>query len=261
MNTPQERVGEVESSMRPLLTVENVTKSYGARKALDNVSFSLGAGEYISLLGPNGAGKTTLFQVLAGLFVSDSGRVQVGDLDMRTKAVKALASVGFVFQQSTLDLDLTVRGNLAFHGRLRGIDSVEIRKRTAHELQKVDLEARIGDRARALSGGQRRRVELARSLLHQPRILLMDEPTVGLDPPSRRDLLEYVLQLRRERAMAVLWATHLVDEAEKADRVIVLHQGTVRRIGSPEELIREANASDLHDALIHFTSGTEEKEK
>ncbi len=248
------------SGTDPLLEVDAITKSYGSRPALKGVSFTIGPGEYVSLLGPNGAGKTTLFQLLAGLFVPDSGTVRVGGFDMRRDAVKALSSIGFVFQQATLDLDLTVRENLAFHGRLHGIGRAELRRRAELELQKVDLEDRIDDRARSLSGGQRRRVELARSLLHQPSILLMDEPTVGLDPPSRSDLLAYVLELKRERNMAVLWATHLVDEAEVADEVIMLHQGTIRQAGEPAELIRRAGLSNLHDTLVHFTTNSSLKE-
>ncbi len=236
----------------PLLAVDEITKSYGRQPALRGVSFVIRAGQYVSLLGPNGAGKTTLFQLLAGLFVPDSGTVRVRGFDMRRDAVRALSSIGFVFQQATLDLDLTVRANLAFHGRLHGLSKADIHRRTAHELRQVDLEERIDDRARTLSGGQRRRVELARSLLHEPRILLMDEPTVGLDPPSRSDLLEYVLRLKRERAMAVLWATHLVDEAEEADRVIMLHEGTIRQAGPPAELLRAAGVSNLRDMLVDF---------
>lgn len=244
----------------PLLVIEDVSKSYGSRPALKGVSFAIQPGQYVSLLGPNGAGKTTLFQLLAGLFVPDSGTVRVRGFDMRREAVRALSSIGFVFQQATLDLDLTVGENLAFHGRLHGLSRAEIRRRTEHELRQVDLEDRVDDRARSLSGGQRRRVELARSLLHEPSILLMDEPTVGLDPPSRSDLLEYVLELKRERAMAVLWATHLVDEAEVADHVIMLHRGTIRQAGEPGELVSRAGLSNLHDTLVHFTTNSPTKE-
>ncbi len=244
----------------PLLVVDGIAKSYGRKPALEGVSFAIQAGRYVSLLGPNGAGKTTLFQLLAGLFVPDSGTVRVQGRDLRRDAVRALSSIGFVFQQATLDLDLTVRANLAFHGRLHGLSTSEIHRRTELELRQVDLEDRIDDRTRTLSGGQRRRVELARSLIHQPRILLMDEPTVGLDPPSRSDLLEYVLQLKRERSMAVLWATHLVDEAEVADHVLMLHEGTIRQAGAPGELIRRAGVSNLHDTLVHFTTNHRPKE-
>ena len=205
-----------------ILNIESLSKSYGSIKALNEVSFSLAEGEYTSLLGPNGAGKTTLFQILTGLFVSEKGNVLINNHDMRNNAIKALAHIGVVFQQITLDMDLTVMENLKFHSNLHGINDKEFKKRVIVELEQVNLADRINDKVRSLSGGQKRRVELARSLLHRPKLLLLDEPTVGLDPQSRRDLLDYVIKLKAERKMAVLWATHLVDEAEKSDTVIVL---------------------------------------
>lgn len=238
-----------------VLNAHDVVKSYGPRKALDGVTITIQAGEFVALLGPNGAGKTTLFQLLTGLFVADDGAIRVDDYDIRINAVPALAGIGVVFQQSTLDLDLTVEGNLRFHSSLHGLSGSEATKRIKHELEKLKLSDRAGDKARALSGGQRRRVELARALLHHPKVLLMDEPTVGLDPASRRDLLSYVLQLREERQMAILWATHLVDEAEKADRVIVLHNGKILKSGSPESLTAESGAESLHDAFVGMTGG------
>jgi len=245
------------SEVKPVLDVREVVKCYGARKALDGVSISIGAGEFVALLGPNGAGKTTLFQLLTGLFVPDGGSIGIGGADIRRNAVPALAGLGVVFQQPTLDLDLTVSENLRFHANLHGIRGAEARRRIDHGLAQLKLSDRAGDRARALSGGQRRRVELARALLHHPSLLLMDEPTVGLDPASRRDLLSYVLELRRERNMAILWATHLVDEAEQADRVIVMHKGHVLASGSPAELIAETGTGTLHDAFVSMT-GPEE---
>ena len=228
-------------------------KFYGARKALDAVDITIQPGEFVALLGPNGAGKTTLFQLLTGLFVPDSGTIHIGGIDIRKNAVPALAGIGVVFQQPTLDLDLTVTDNLQFHASLHGLGRRETRLRIDEELEQLKLADRFGDRARALSGGQRRRIELARALLHRPQFLLMDEPTVGLDPSSRRDLLSYVLQLKQERQMAILWASHLVDEAEKADRVIVLHEGRVLSDGEPNKLVKDTNTNDLHDAFVSIT--------
>ena len=241
------------SHVIPILKATGVVKFYGARKALDAVDITIQPGEFVALLGPNGAGKTTLFQLLTGLFVPDSGTIHIGGIDIRKSAVPALAGIGVVFQQPTLDLDLTVTDNLQFHGSLHGLGRRETGLRIDEELQQLKLSDRLGDRARALSGGQRRRIELARALLHRPQFLLMDEPTVGLDPGSRRDLLSYVLQLKQERQMAILWASHLVDEAEKADRVIVLHEGRILSDGEPNKLIKDTNTSDLHDAFVSIT--------
>ena len=237
-----------------ILNIESLSKSYGPIKALNEVSFSLAEGEYTSLLGPNGAGKTTLFQILTGLFVSEKGNVLINNYDMRNNAIKALAHIGVVFQQITLDMDLTVMENLKFHSNLHGINAKEFKKRVIVELEQVNLADRINDKVRSLSGGQKRRVELARSLLHRPKLLLLDEPTVGLDPQSRRDLLDYVIKLKEERKMAVLWATHLVDEAEKSDTVIVLNKGEIIKKDTPQNITKEYNKDTLHDAFVSLTS-------
>ena len=211
----------------PALLLDNVVKTYGAIRAVDGVSFTASAGEFIALLGPNGAGKTTLFQLLSGLFVPDSGRIEVMGHDMLRDPVPALAKLGIVFQQPTLDLELTVTGNLLFHAGLHGIPRAIAKMRIEAELARLGLAERAHDKTIQLSGGNRRRVELARALLHEPRVLLMDEATVGLDPASRGDLLKLMLTMRAERSVAVLWATHLCDEVADADRVIVLHRGKV----------------------------------
>lgn len=237
-----------------ILDIKSLSKSYGSLKALNEVSLSLSEGEYASLLGPNGAGKTTLFQILTGLFVADQGEVFVHNYNMRNQAISALAHIGVVFQQITLDMDLTVIENLKFHSNLHGINDKEFNERVLIELEQVNLSDRINDKVRALSGGQKRRVELARSLLHKPKLLLLDEPTVGLDPQSRRDLLEYVLKLKEERKMAVLWATHLVDEAEKSDTVIILNKGKIIKNNAPKDIIKEHDKETLHDAFVTLTA-------
>lgn len=241
------------SNSGPVLNATGVVKSYGARKALDAVDITIQPGEFVVLLGPNGAGKTTLFQLLTGLFMPDAGEIHIGGIDIRNNPVPALAGIGVVFQQPTLDLDLSVTDNLRFHASLHGLSRIEARLRIDEELGKLKLSDRFNDRARALSGGQRRRIELARALLHRPQFLIMDEPTVGLDPSSRRDLLSYVLQLKRERQMAILWASHLVDEAEQADRVIILHKGQILTAGEPETLVQQTDSNNLHDAFVSMT--------
>jgi len=235
------------------LRVRGVSKSYGQLKALDDISLEVAAGEFVGLLGLNGAGKSTLFQILSGLFVADAGEVSVLGHDLRHHATTALAGIGVVFQQPTLDLDLSVRDNLAFSARLHGIARSRRRERIDAELARLELVERADDAARKLSGGNRRRVELARALLHEPSVLLMDEATVGLDPASRRHLLEYVRGLCAERSVGVLWATHLVDEVEPADRVVVLHRGHVLDSGPPAQVTARAGGADISEAFLQMT--------
>jgi ABC-2 type transport system ATP-binding protein len=237
----------------PALLVENVVKTYGSIRALDGVSFKAAAGEFIALLGPNGAGKTTLFQLLSGLFVPDSGRIAIMGQDMVRNPVPALARLGIVFQQSTLDLELTVTGNLMFHAGLHGMPRSIAKPRIEKELARLGLSDRAHDKAGRLSGGNRRRVELARALLHDPRVLLMDEATVGLDPASRNDLLDLIMSLRTERSVAVLWATHLCDEVPDADRVLVLHRGKLLADTSPAGLVAKAGTATIEQAFLAMT--------
>ncbi len=235
------------------LDVREVVKNYGPRKALDGVSLAVQPGEFVALLGPNGAGKSTLFQLLSGLFSADAGEIAVAGHDMSRSPIPALSQLGVVFQQATLDLDLTVRANLRFHARLHGMASSTSGARIDEELQRLGLAERAADGCRTLSGGNRRKVELARALLHSPRVLLMDEATVGLDPESRHSLLAYVRELCRKRDMGVLWATHLVDEAADADRVCVLHQGHLLAAGTPESIKRQQGCESLLEAFLGLT--------
>ena len=195
------------SDAAPALLLDNVVKTYGAIRAVDGVSLRADPGEFIALLGPNGAGKTTLFQLLSGLFAADSGRIEVMGHDMSRDAVPALARLGIVFQQPTLDLELSVTANLLFHAGLHGIARAVAQPRIDKELARLGLAERAHDKAAQLSGGNRRRVELARALLHEPRLLLMDEATVGLDPQSRSDLIKLMLAMRAMRAVSPVGLT------------------------------------------------------
>jgi ABC-2 type transport system ATP-binding protein len=237
----------------PALLLDNVVKTYGPIRAVDGVSLRAHAGEFIALLGPNGAGKSTLFQLLSGLFTADSGRIEVMGHDMSRDPVPALAGLGIVFQQPTLDLELSVTANLLFHAGLHGMPRSTAMQRIDGELAQLGLKERAHDKTAQLSGGNRRRVELARALLHQPRLLLMDEPTVGLDPASRGDLLKQLLTMRRERQVAILWATHLCDEVPDADRVIVLHRGKVLADTTPSQLIATSGAATIEEAFLAMT--------
>ena len=237
----------------PALLLDNVVKTYGSVRAVDGVSLTAKSGEFIALLGPNGAGKTTLFQLLSGLFAADSGRIEVMGHDMARDPVPALARLGIVFQQPTLDLELSVTANLLFHAGLHGIARAVAEPRIQKELARLGLAERAHDKTAQLSGGNRRRVELARALLHEPRLLLMDEATVGLDPQSRSDLLALMFAMRAERSVAVLWATHLCDEVADADRVIVLHRGKVLADTTPAELVAAAGAKTIEEAFLAMT--------
>ncbi len=240
--------------MMAVLQVNDVRKHYGKVKALDGVSLEVGEGEFVALLGPNGAGKSTLFQLVTGLFATDSGSMQVAGHDLRSEPVNALRHIGVVFQQATLDLDLSIEGNLRFFCRLQGVPGGEAKARIDAALAQIGLTGRRGEKVRNLSGGNRRKIELVRSLLHQPRLLLMDEPTVGLDPASRHTLIEDVLTLCRRGNIGVLWATHLVDEAEHADRVVVLDRGRKLTEGPPSTLVAASGADSLAAAFLQMTS-------
>lgn len=236
------------------LRVTSICKSFGERKALDKVSLRVDAGEFLVLLGPNGAGKTTLFQILSGLFTADQGRAEIGGADIGTTPVKALAQLGIVFQQPALDLDLSVSANLQFQADLHGISRSDAKQRIAAALSRFGLSERAHDSTRVLSGGNRRKTELARALITRPKLLLMDEATVGIDPASRMQIIADVRALCTEQGMAVLWATHLVDEADGADRVVVMARGTVRFEGRPEQLMAEQGSSTLTDAFLRLTT-------
>ena len=200
------------------LEVAAVSHSFGARRVLHDVSLALPPGTFTALLGLNGAGKTTLFSLITRLYDHGSGAIRVFGQEVRTNPSAALGRMGIVFQQSTLDLDLTIAQNLAYHAALRGMPRQLAHERIAREAARVELHDRLGEKVRQLSGGQRRRVEIARALLDDPDLLLLDEPTVGLDIASRQFLIDHVRRLCREQRIAVLWATHLIDEIDDATR-------------------------------------------
>ncbi|MGH7051613.1 MAG: ABC transporter ATP-binding protein [Acetobacteraceae bacterium] len=235
------------------LSVERVSHSYGARRALDDVSLAVPRGGFSALLGLNGAGKTTLFSLITRLFDTRRGRISVQGYDISRRPSAALAELGVVFQARTLDLDLSVRDNLLYHAALHGLGSRRARARVGAVLDDVGLADRARDKARRLSGGQMRRVEIARALIHEPSVLVLDEPTVGLDVASKATIIGQVRALSRVRGVAVLWATHLLDEVEPGDHVVVLHLGKVLAAGEMSEIIAQAETADLRSAFRTLT--------
>ena len=236
------------------LQTERVEFSYGKRRALNGVSIELVAGRITMLLGPNGAGKSTLFGLLTGLLELQHGEILFEAVPLEKSRAALLSNLGVVFQQSTLDLDLSVEQNLQYHASLRGMGRTEAKRRIAEELAWFALSERAKDSVRSLNGGHRRRVELARALLHAPSVLLLDEPTVGLDSHTRQRLAETVRQRCAESKVAVLWATHLMDEVELQDHIYLLNGGELRFSGSPQQLIDEAGAESLVGAFNRLTN-------
>jgi ABC-2 type transport system ATP-binding protein len=245
---------------QPALNVIDVVKSYGATRALDGINLRVDPGEFVILLGPNGAGKSTLFQLLTGLFVTDEGQIIVDGHDLSVNSIPALGGLGIVFQTPTLDPELSINANLRFHTDLHGVPAKVAQKRIDEELERIGLGGKSKQAVRTLSGGNKRRVELARALLHEPKILLMDEPTVGLDHRSRQDILNSVEVLRRDRNLAVLWATHLVDEAKTANRVVILHNGKILSDGPIDTLVKEQGTKGLSEAFLNLTAEPDEEE-
>lgn len=233
----------------PALSVAGVSHSFGKNHALSDVSLDVENGRFTALLGVNGAGKTTLFSLITRLYDNVSGNIEVGGYDVRRDAGPALAQMGVVFQSRSLDMSLTIRQNMRYHAALHGIGRREARVRGDAALDRVGLLDRADANVATLSGGQMRRAEIARALLHDPKLLLLDEATVGLDVQSRRDVVGAVRALVTEQGVGVLWATHLFDEIDPKDDVCVLHKGSVLARGSAVKLAGEGILSDAFLAL------------
>ena len=238
----------------PMLQTTGLTKRYGARAALKNLSLRLQAGQFVALLGPNGAGKSTLFQVLTGLFAADEGEVEVAGQSLGRSATAALRHIGVVFQQVSLDLDLSIRRNLLFQADLHGLPRRLAAARIEAGCARLEIDADLDRKVRELSGGNRRKVELVRASLHRPSVLLMDEASVGLDPKSRQDLLRALHADVNERGVCVLWATHWVEEALGADRVLVLHNGELLADGTPGQVTHALGEATLEAGFIARTT-------
>jgi ABC-2 type transport system ATP-binding protein len=243
-----------------VLSVDHVSYWYGSKQALDDVSFEVFPGRVTALLGPNGAGKTTLFSLITRLFDAPAGRIEICGRSASKWGARALGPLGMVFQQPTLDLDLTVKQNLRYFAALRGIKRKEADERMLRALKALDMEERVKERVRTLNGGHRRRVEIARALLHSPQLLLLDEPTVGLDDPTRRTIVRHVHELARTDNIGVLWATHLFDEVQPDDDLLVINRGKIVARGKAKEVVAETGAKDLGGAFRLLIGGDTEED-
>jgi ABC-2 type transport system ATP-binding protein len=219
-----------------VIEVENLTHRYGERTALHNVSFAVDRGEIFGLLGPNGGGKSTLFRILSTMMAPSEGRALVGGCDVVRDRAAVRRQIGVVFQTQSLDKALTVEENLRAQGHLHGLSGALLRDRMEHAMSQLGLKDRRKDVVETLSGGLRRRVEIAKALLHRPPVLLMDEASTGLDPAARRDLTRHVERLRDEEGVTILLTTHVLEEADRCNRLVLLHRGEVVTEGSPQAL-------------------------
>ena len=243
----------------PALEVNHVSHRYGVRMALNEVTLTVRQSSFTVLLGLNGAGKSTLFSLITHLYAIRSGQISIFGHDIAGEPGAALRRLGVVFQSRALDIDISVRQNLRYHAALHGIASRRADELIVQVLDRVGMTDRSAERVGNLSIGQMRRIEIARALLHQPRLLLLDEPTVGLDIKARADILGHVRQLAVQ-GIGVLWATHLIDEACAGDDVVVLHKSRVLAQGALAEVVERAGAADLSDAFTRLVRTADQNE-
>lgn len=219
-----------------MIQVQNLTHRYGDRVALSKVSFAVRKGEIFGLLGPNGGGKSTLFRILSTMMVPTEGQAVLAGHDVVREPAQVRRHIGVVFQTQSLDKALTVEENLRAQGHLHGLSGATLRQRMEFAMEQLALTDRRKDLVETLSGGLRRRVEIAKALLHKPQVLLMDEASTGLDPAARRELSRHVENLRTHEGVTILLTTHILEEADRCDRLVLLHQGNIVAHGSPNEL-------------------------
>src|SRR5579864_2202638 len=227
---------ETQGGREAMIRIENLQHSYGKRDALKGISFDVRPGEIFGLLGPNGSGKTTLFRILSTLMLPTGGRAWIAGLDAARQPGQVRQHIGVVFQSQSIDVKLTAAENLWHQGHLYGLSGTRLRERIREMLQRVGLADRASEKVETFSGGMQRRVELAKGLIHHPGILLLDEPTTGLDPGARRDLWQYLQELRHQQNVSVIITTHLMEEAERCDRLAILNRGQIVALGTPAEL-------------------------
>ena len=253
--------GPIRADTTLALAVSGVSHAFGGKQVLHDVSLRVPQGAFVILLGLNGAGKSTLFSLVTRLYDNVSGEILIRGFDVRRKPSAALQRLGVVFQSRTLDTDLSLAQNLKYHAALHGMHGREAEERALQALEIVGLAERAKEKIRALSGGQARRVEIARCLMHRPSLLLLDEATVGLDVGSRESVMSIVRSLVAKEGLGVLWATHLMDEVSKGDHVVILHKGKVLFQGPVPEFLKTTGKDTINAAFRAITgTGTETQE-
>lgn len=233
------------------LDFRKVSFSYGKKQVLNNISFNIKKGSFFVLLGLNGAGKSTIFSLITRLQNLQEGEIYINDYSIKDYS-NALKDIGIVFQEPTLDLDLTVRQNLYYYGSLKGLNFKDTINSIQEEIKKLELENVLDTQVRKLNGGHRRRVEILRALINSPKLLLLDEPTVGLDLKSRFDILKYVRDLVSEKNISVLWITHLFDEIEENDNISIIKSGEIIQSGIVKEIINKHQKENLVDTFNYL---------
>ena len=234
----------------PALEIHDLSHFYAKFQALHEINLSIAQGEFVILLGPNGAGKTTLFSLVTRLYNNRYGSIKINGFELTKYPSKALRYLGVVFQQRSLDVDLTVEQNLKYSAALHGMSKKLSVQRTQDELERLDMLDYRDQKIRKLSGGQARRVEIARALMSKPKILILDEPTVGLDVNSREQIIQHVRELCHHNNIAVLWTTHLIDEIQATDTVVILKKGNIVKQGQADQI---AEAKDFESMKKSFS--------
>ncbi|PYY01851.1 MAG: ABC transporter ATP-binding protein [Acidobacteria bacterium] len=245
---------ETQIIASPAIQVESLGHHYGSRVALDDISLEVRQAEIFGLLGPNGSGKTTLFRILTTLMVPSSGRTRIAGFDPVIQPNEVRRRIGVVAQAQSVDVKLTAAENLMHQGHLYGLSGAQLKRRISEMLERVGLPERAKDLVETLSGGMQRRAELAKGLMHRPSVLLLDEPTTGLDPGARRDLWLYLDSLREREGVTILVTTHLMEEAERCNRLAILNQGRLVGLGTPAEL-----KSEIGGDVIQFEAEDPER--
>jgi len=237
-----------------IIDVKNLTKKFDNFVAVDNISFEVKEGEIFGFLGPNGAGKSTTIKMLTTLLTPTSGQITVNGEDPNHNQDAVRKSFGIVFQDPSLDDDLTAMENMELHAALYSVDPKTRKARINELLNFVDLADKTKWLVKTFSGGMKRRLEIARGLLHHPKILFLDEPTIGLDPQTRNHMWTYLKDVKKKEGMTVFFTTHYMDEAEKnADRIIIIDQGKIIAQGTPKELMEKTHSKTLEDSFLALT--------